>query len=204
MRRALELAPRNVDVVLAASRLAAALFGRVDEAIELCRRAIALDPFNALGHRYLGLTLLNSGLLEEAEAALKQALELDPLGGMTRVALGQVYLAQGRFPEALAEFEKESHEGFRLLGLSMAYHALGQKTRSSAALEQLGDLSVHAYLNAQANAYCGNLDVAFQWLEHAYAQRNAGLPSMKLQPSLRALHGDPRWRAFLAKMRFAE
>ena len=86
----------------------------------------------------------------------------------------------------------------------MAYHALGQKTRSSAALEQLGDLSVHAYLNAQANAYCGNVDLAFQWLERAYAQRNAGLSEMKLQPSLRTLHGDPRWRAFLTKMRLVE
>ena len=203
MRRALELAPRNADVILAASRLAAGL-GRADEAIGLCRRAIALDPFNVQGHRYLGLSLLYAGLLEEAEAALKYGLELDPLGGMTHAGLGQVYLAQRRFPDALAEFEKESHEGFRLLGLSMAYHALGQKTRSSAALEQLGDLSVHAYLNAQANAYCGNVDLAFQWLERAYAQRNAGLSEMKLQPSLRTLHGDPRWRAFLTKMRLAE
>jgi tetratricopeptide (TPR) repeat protein len=157
-----------------------------------------------LGHRYLGLALLNSDLLEEAEAALKHALELNPLGGMTHAALGQVYLAERRFPEALAEFEKESHEGFRLLGLATAYHALGQETRSSAALGQLGDLAVHAYLNAQANAYCGNLDLAFQWLERAYAQRNAGLPGMKVQRSLRALHTDPRWRAFLTRMRLAE
>jgi TolB-like protein/class 3 adenylate cyclase len=202
MRRALELAPQNADVILAASWVPAGL-GRVDEAIGLCRRAIALDPFNVLGHRYLGLTLLNSGLLEEAEAALKHALELNPLSGMTHAGLGQVYLAQRRFPEALAEFEKESHEGLRLLGLSMAYHALGQQTRSSAALEQLGDLPVHAFLNAQANAYCGNLDLAFQWLERAYAQRNAGLPGMKRQPALRALHGDPRWQVFLTKMRLA-
>jgi tetratricopeptide (TPR) repeat protein len=157
-----------------------------------------------LGHRYLGLVLLNSDLPDEAEAALKHALELNPLGGMTRAALGQTYLAQGRFPEALAEFEKESHEGFRLLGLSMAYHALGQETQSSAVREQLGDLSAHAYLNAQANAYCGNVDLAFQWLERAYVQRNAGLPSMKSQPSLRALHGDPRWQPFLTKMRLGE
>jgi TolB-like protein/class 3 adenylate cyclase/tetratricopeptide (TPR) repeat protein len=203
MRRAMELAPRNADVILAASIFATNL-GHVDQAIGLCRRAIALDPFNVLGHRYLGLSLLNAGLLEEAEGALKSALEINPLGGMTHAGLGQVYLAQRRFPEALAAFEKESHEGYRLLGLAMAYHSLGQKALSSAALEQLGDLSAHAYLNAQANAYCGNLELAFQWLERAYAQRNAGLPGMKLQPSLRALHGDPRWRLFLTKMRFAE
>ena len=59
---------------------------------------------------------------------------------------------------------------------------------------------MHAYLNAQANAYCGNVDLAFEWLERAYTQRNAGLSQIKLQPLLRNLHGDPRWPLFLNKM----
>ena len=104
------------------------------------------------------------------------------MAGLTNACLGEVYLEQGRFPEALAAFEKESHEGFRLLGLSVAYHALGRKAQSSAALEQLGELPMHAYLNAQANAYCGNVDLAFEWLERAYRQRNAGLSQMKFSP----------------------
>ena len=178
--------------------------GRLDESIALCRRAIALDPLNVHGHRYLGMYSLFAGLPEQAEAALKEALELNPLGGMTYRSLGEVYLVQGRFPEALAAFEKESHDGFRLLGLAVAYHALGRKASSSAALEQLGELPVHAYLNAQANAYCGNVDVAFEWLERAYAQRNAGLCQMKFQPLLRKLHDDSRWPLFLKKMRLAD
>jgi tetratricopeptide (TPR) repeat protein len=178
--------------------------GRLDESIALCRRAIALDPLNVHGHRYLGIYSLYAGFLEQAEAALKAALELNPLGGMTHAGLGDVYLEQGRFPEALAAFEKESQDGFRLLGLSVAYHALGRKAQSSAALEQLGELPVHAYLNARGNAYCGNVDLAFEWLERAYAQRNAGLSQMKFQPLLRNLHGDPRWQPFLKKMGLAD
>ncbi len=169
MRRALELAPGNADVVLAAA-VAAGNVGHLDESIALCRRAIALDRLNVHGHRYLGLFSLFAGLLEQAEAALKEALELNPLGGLTYKSLGDVYLVQGRFPEALAAFEKESHDGFRLLGLSMAHHALGQKGPSAAALEQLGELPMHAFLNAQANAYCGNVDLAYEWLERAYTQ----------------------------------
>ena len=178
--------------------------GRLDESIALCRRAIALDPLNVHGHRYLGMYSLFAGLPEQAEAALKEALELNPLGGMTYMSMGQVYLEQSRFPEALAAFEKESHDGFRLLGLAVAYHALGRKASSSAALEQLSELPVHAYLNGQANAYCGNVDVAFEWLERAYAQRNAGLCQMKFQPLLRKLHDDSRWPLFLKKMRLAD
>ena len=144
MRRALELAPGNAEVLLAAAEVAATL-GRLDESIALCRRVIALDPLNVQGHRYLGKFYLFAGFLEQAEAALNEALELNPLGGMTYFWLGQVYLVQGRFAEALAAFEKESHDGFRLLGLSVAYHALGREAPSSAALEQLGELPVHAY-----------------------------------------------------------
>ena len=182
-RRALELAPGNAEVVLGAAHVIGNL-GRLDESIALCRRAIALDPLNVQAHRYLGMYSLFAGLLEQAEAALKDAVELSPLGGMTYRSLGQVYLAQGRFPEALAAFKEESHEGFRLLGLAAAYHALGQTAPSSAALEQLAELPMHAFLNAEGNAYCGDADQAFEWLERAYLQRNAGLCQMKCEPFL--------------------
>jgi TolB-like protein len=203
MRRAVELAPGKADVLLAATDVVATR-GRLDESIALCRRAIALDPLNEHSHRNLGKFSLFAGSLEQAEAALKEALKLNPLGGMTCAVLGQVYLAQHRFPEALAAYEKESHDGFRLLGLSVAYHALGRKAPSSAALDQLSELPVHAFLNAQGNAYLGNVDQAFEWLERAYTQRNAGLSQIKVQPLLRNLHGDPRWQLFLKKMGFAD
>ncbi|HEV3239165.1 MAG TPA: adenylate/guanylate cyclase domain-containing protein [Casimicrobiaceae bacterium] len=201
-RRALELAPRNADVVLAAAFVAGSL-GRLDESIVLSRRVIVLDPLNVQGHRYLGMFSLFAGFLEQAEAALKEALELNPLGGMTYEHLGEVYLAQGRFAEALAVFKKESFKELRLLGMSVAYHALGREAQSSASLEQLSELPLHAIAIARGNAYRGNVDQAFEWLERAYTQRNAGLCQIKVQPLLRNLHSDPRWQPFLEKMGLA-
>jgi tetratricopeptide (TPR) repeat protein len=203
-QRSMELAPGNADVVLGAAAVAGFL-GRLDESIALCRRVIVLDPLNVRGHRYLGRFSLYAGFLEQAEAALKDALKLNPQGGMgTYDHLGHVYLVQGRFAEALAAFKNESSEGLRLLGLSVAYHALGRKAQSSAALEQLSELPVSAFSNAQGNAYLGNVDQDFEWLERAYTQRNAGLCQIKLGPLLRNLHGDSRWQPFLKKMGFAD
>src|SRR5208283_138617 len=136
----------------------AGTLGALNDSIALCRRAIALDPFNVLGHRYLGLFSLFAGLLDQAEAALKEALELNPHAGMTYEYVGQVCLPQGRFAEALVAFEKESDEGHRLLGQSLANHALKRRAQSSAALEQLSELPAHAFLIARGNAYCGNVD----------------------------------------------
>jgi len=203
MRRAIALAPGNADVVISAS-WGMVSGGRLHDAIAQCRHAIGLDPLNPAGHRYLAQFCVFADLLPEAEAAAKQALAINPLAGMTYFALGHVHLAQARFAEALAAFEKEPHDGFRLLGLAVAHHALAQEGEEAAALEQLGELPMHAYLNAQANAYCGNIDAAFEWLERAYAQRNAGFSSMMFQPLLRNLHGDRRWAEFKRRLKFAD
>jgi type II secretory pathway component PulF len=40
-----------------------------------------------------------------------------------------------------------------------------------------------------------------KWLERAYAQRDDKLPQLKGDPLLRSLRSDPRWSAFLKKMR---
>jgi hypothetical protein len=45
------------------------------------------------------------------------------------------------------------------------------------------------------------MDQAFAWLERAYAQRDAGLLSMKGDPLLKSLEADPRYTAFLKRMR---
>jgi len=42
---------------------------------------------------------------------------------------------------------------------------------------------------------------SFEWLERAYQQRDTGLPEIKMRQILRTLHSDPRWSAFLKKMR---
>jgi hypothetical protein len=45
------------------------------------------------------------------------------------------------------------------------------------------------------------MDQAFKWLDRAYAQRDAGLSEMKGDPLLKTLEADPRYAAFLQKMR---
>ena len=67
-----------------------------------------------------------------------------------------------------------------------------------------GRTTASSRTSAHANAYCGNVDIAFEWLERAYVQRNAGLPHVQSEPLLRNLHGDPRWQPFLKKMGLAE
>jgi hypothetical protein len=87
----------------------------------------------------------------------------------------------------------------------MAQHTLGRRAESEVTLKQLIDACAEdgALQIAEAFAYCGDADRAFEWLERAYLQRDSGLPQMQSWPLLRNLHGDARWEPFLQKMGLA-
>jgi hypothetical protein len=61
-----------------------------------------------------------------------------------------------------------------------------------------------AYQVAEVYGVRGATDLAFDWLERAYAQRDPGLSEVKISTRLRLLHGDSRWIAFLRKMGLAD
>jgi TolB-like protein/thioredoxin-like negative regulator of GroEL len=201
-QRALALKPENATVIREAALLAATL-GRSEEAVKLQRRAVELDPLNVFAHFNLGLAAYFAGRLEEAAAAVKKALELNPERPVAHTLLGQVYLAQGHLQEALAEMEREPELFWRLQGLALAYQALGRKKESDAALAELVAKfqAEGAFQIAEVYAFRGEADRAFEWLERAYAQRDPGLSAMKVDPLLKNLERDPRYTAFLKKMR---
>ena len=133
VRRALTLAPESAEVVSVTADLMLTL-GRLDEAVELSRRAAMLDPLNVTTYKNLGRHCFYAGRLDEAEAALARMLDISPQCGLAHYLLGYVHLMQGRPTEALAEFEQEPIRKFRLLGLTLVHHAQArtQDTRSSA------------------------------------------------------------------------
>jgi len=56
---------------------------------------------------------------------------------------------------------------------------------------------------AEVYAYRGDSDLAFQWLNRAYQQRDSGMRSLKIDPLLKTLHKDARYFELLRKMRLA-
>jgi tetratricopeptide (TPR) repeat protein len=199
--RAMELCASGRSIVVTASVLADSL-GRKEEAVAWARRGAALDPLSFIAHGNLALRCLNSDLLDEASAALDEAFRLNPRAGLLHAVLGTVRLEQGRPAEAMAAFEQEGIEALRLEGIALAQHALGRVAESQATLRQLIERCADngALQIAEAFAYLGDADRAFEWLERAYEQRDSGLPQMQSWPLLRNLHGDRRWKMFLEKM----
>src|SRR2546423_817447 len=120
----------------------------------------------------------SAGLLSQqqrvarARAAAVQALAIDPDYHPTHAEPGglAIGLMQKRDATgALAEIEREKSEVWRMIGLPMAYCALGRKADADAALNALIEKyeKDFAYNIASAYAFCGDADKAFEWLDKA-------------------------------------
>ena len=202
LRRALALEPGNVLALQSLARLVSNL-GRFDEALRLARPVVEIDPLSSASWHGLGMRAYYAGRFEEAVPAWKKALELSPERPSLHGLLGMAAVLQGRPQEALAEIQKEPAALWRLYALAIAHHAVKDNKHADEALTELiaRFKDVAAYQIAAVYAFRGEADRAFEWLEHAYAQRDAGLTGLKADPLLKSLRGDPRYTAFLEKMR---
>jgi TolB-like protein/DNA-binding winged helix-turn-helix (wHTH) protein/Tfp pilus assembly protein PilF len=201
LNKATELEPGSAAVLRFRSFLCQS-FGQLNEAIEFHKQAMAMDPLLAGSHSYQAFLYYAAGQYEHAETEAQQALELNPQKTYDHFTLGEILLERHRPLEALAEMEKEPAEIWRLTGEALAYYALGRTNDSDAALTQL--ITDHqtnmAYQIAEVYGYRGEPGKAFEWLDRAYEQRDAGLRSLKIDPLLNGLRHDPRYTEFLRKM----
>jgi eukaryotic-like serine/threonine-protein kinase len=200
-RHALELEPENANAIRGQAALASTL-GRFDEAIQLDEKALKADPLRLSAHNNLGLDSYYAGYWQKAESAFKKLQEMNPEYPGAHQSLSLVYLAQSKNEEALAETLKEQEAVWRDQGLALAYYGVRNKEKADAALkDELQKHPEEAFLIAEIYAYRGETDKAFEWLEHAYRARDVGLSNMKDDPLLRNLEHDPRYTAFLKKMK---
>jgi TolB-like protein/DNA-binding winged helix-turn-helix (wHTH) protein/Flp pilus assembly protein TadD len=204
LAKAAALEPGSVEIFRVRSHLSLIL-GNLDQAITLYEQAVGLDPLRTNSDLNLGQLLYLSGRYDEAQAALQRALDLNPQAAYVHVILGQILIAERKPQQALVEVEKEPSEWGKLTGEVLAYHALRREHDSNTALAAL--IARHgtyaAYQIAQVYAYRGESDKSFEWLERAYNQRDAGLPSFNTEPLFKNLHHDPRYGALLKKMRLS-
>ena len=201
LNKAAALQPGSVELLFSRAILEDAR-GHLDQAIELRKRTVALDPLCSSCYVFLGVDLSETGQYDEANTALQKALELNPQQGFVHLVRGQILLARGRRQEALVEMQQETNEGLKLAGEAMVYHSLGRQHDSEAALQEL--IASHgndgAYQIAEVYAYRGEVDKALDWLDRAYQQHDSGLSGLKTDGLLKALRQNPRYLELLKKM----
>ena len=77
------------------------------KAVEMERRALALDPNLADAHMWLGTNLLAQGKTDEAIGSIQEAIRIDPENGQAYQALGRAqWVGRGDFAAAIPAFRK--------------------------------------------------------------------------------------------------
>jgi tetratricopeptide (TPR) repeat protein len=201
LEQGLALDPSNFDLISAAVKITRRL-GRLNQSLALAEYAVTRDPVSVEGHENLANAYAMIGRLDEAVAEFRRAITLSPQAGILRESLGETLLRKGEAREALAEIQQEPDEPSRLIGLPMAYHALGQKAKSDAALDELIRKSERTmpYYIAYVHAFRGETDRAFAWLEKAIVYRDPYISFAAIDPTLKKLHTDARWLPLLRRL----
>ena len=107
----------------------------IEDAIEIERRALSIDPDLADAHTWLGAALLSLGRTDEAIVAIREAIRLEPDNGQAHQALARAYwVGKGDFASAIPEFEKaielNPDAGYSYLQLALLLAWEGQYARA--------------------------------------------------------------------------
>ena len=185
---------------------------RFEEAIRLARQALRTDPFSLPANSNLAVLLLymrdNHRLVEHC----RKMLELDPGQALPHLLLAHLLARQARAEEAYRELDairslpkdhrltlRTRAEVSAMLGLrdeaQQALHALLERKRSG---------RVPSSHIAIVYASLGQTDLAFDWLERAYAEYDAFLSLVHVYPAFDSLRSDPRYLALLTRLGITE
>jgi serine/threonine-protein kinase len=201
LRRANELAPANPTANDLLARVLVYV-GQIQEAEKLARQAIELDPLAVVARGNLARIFLAEGKLDEADAQARKAAELQPTGAASHRWQVLVAIQRGDGETALREAQLEPNEAYRRFELALAHYARGDRPAADAALAEMvsRDRNLLAYQIAEVYAWRGEADKAFEWLQISYDNHDTGLLSLLIDPLIRGLRGDPRYKGMLDKI----
>ena len=204
-RRALELDPTNIQGFVIAGIIAYTL-GHWDDAERHLRMALAHDPLNTYVLLNLGVTLHGAGRYADADSMYRRLLDVAPDFSWAHVYLAKTLLAEGKPDAALAIVQQDTDEEDRMEILPIALQAAGHQAEADEALKVLITkfANTSAYSVAMSYAYRGDSDLALQWLERAYKQKDPSLVEIVGEPLFKNIATDPRYKAFLRQMKLPE
>ncbi len=147
------------------------LAGRYDEAIEVCRRALELEPNLPEANWLLGISFAASEMYGEAVEAFRATL---PYGKEYLGWLGYALALSGDTTQADVILEELKE------------------------LRRHGQASADDI--ARVHIALGQLDRAFEWLDRALDERALYVVYLKVDPSYEPLRSDERYQGFLERL----
>jgi tetratricopeptide (TPR) repeat protein len=204
LRRAVELAPSFPEAHVWYSEYLLYVAGRLEEGVAEMRRALEMDPHNSLYGGWVGQALVAARRYDEAIAWLQQVLRDDPNMNLARGQLAAAFESKQMYEEALAESrqiaasagDSEAVEafdrGYAQGGYRGAMHSRAELAARRFQRNYVGATGVAGYY-----ARAGEKELALDWLEKGYQERETQMVRVKGRYSLR---DHPRFQDLLRRM----
>ena len=183
--------------------------GRFQEALAAIQQQIESDPLNTFLYGSHTMALYFNERIEEAMLSADNYLKRSNFAGNTLYGVSRVYLWSGKYDKVIELYEQyPSMFARHKANAAIAYIKLDQQEKAAAIIDSLKSrktgLGSPAYCLGLIHAQMGAIDVAFEWLEKAYAEREGELYWLKEEPPFEPLYGDPRWQIMLEKVGFPD
>jgi TolB-like protein/Tfp pilus assembly protein PilF len=175
--------------------------GRHDEALKEAEMAVERDPLSLLMNMTAALNAYLARDYDRAVEQLQKVIEMDSNFPPAHSVLGCVYMQRQMHQEALAKFERvldlcagapQVEASVKVL-MAQAYARCGQQIEVRKLLDEVASVSVSHYSVAGVYAALREHDKAFAELDKAYERHDMQLVSLKVDPTLDDLRGDPRF-----------
>jgi tetratricopeptide (TPR) repeat protein len=185
--------------------------GRTDRAVTELERARELDPLSLPINATLGRAYRDDRRYGESIVQCRKTLDLDPDFALGHWCLGVSNVAEKRYTEAVTEMQQASALGRApqfTSGLGYAYAASGDRIRARATIEALrkgtGSAYVPAYYIASIYGALAEKDLAFSWLQRAFAERDPQIGYLLLDPFMDPLRAHARFNDLVRKVGFPQ
>jgi len=182
--------------------------GRSEEAIEVAKRALDLDPASPAVSHSLTVQFYLGRRFDRAIEQAHNTLEIDANFAISYATLGEAFLSKGTCREGVSALEKycaltrSSAASLALLGY--AHARSGERKESLLLIDRLNTASRQSFVPAffVALVYAGleDKDQAFAWLEKAHKERFNRLAYLKVEPLWDPIRSDPRFAHLLRRV----
>jgi serine/threonine-protein kinase len=207
-RRSIDLNPKYSQAHLWFTNMLVGA-GRMEEARAEAQLARALDPVSTIAITSGGWFPYYESKFEEAIRILQEAAGLIPGFGPVHYWLGRACTEAGHDTEAMGALDRCAgilgRIPMTLSALGIAHARAGRESDARAILSEMEALAAHryvgAYFFAQVRVALGDRDAAFAALAKALEERVHWLAMIRVDPSLAALRGDPRFEALAARVK---
>lgn len=172
--------------------------GRFDEALDVTRRALELDPLSGTAsYNYAG-TFLHLGRPEPAIVEARRLIQLQPTLPLGYDMLGWALVDAKRPSEAIAPLERAVELGggrwLALSNLGRAYAGVGRRDDAHAVIDRLerdwGRVGYGNFAIAAIHVALGEREKALARIERVYRLRQAKLPHVRQWSAFEPLYGD--------------